>query len=291
MRTRGGAAPPSDDDDAPPEKVYEPIEGGAFTVGNDARPVTVVVPDAYDPTAPMPFVLLLHGYGVSGAQMESLLDFTNFAEANAFLYASPSGTLDASGEEFWNATDACCDFGGTNVDDSSFLRAIVDDAREIANIDPARIFVLGHSNGGFMAQRLACDHADVFAAAVSIAGATSLTDVCAPSEPIAVLAVHGTNDETIAYNGGSLGPGLVYPGAVETAAAWAERNGCDATTVDVGTVDIETIAGAETSVQRHEGCDEGGAAELWTTEGGTHVPRGNADYLPELLEFMTTHAR
>jgi hypothetical protein len=59
----------------------------------------------------------------------------------------------------------------------------------------------------------------------------------------------------------------------------------------VGTIDIETIAGAETTVERHENCDDGGASELWTTTGGTHVPNGNPTYLPELLAFMTTHAR
>ena len=278
-----------DDNDETPAKVFEPLEA-TFTVVAD-RAATVVVPPSYDPEVPMTFVLLLGGYGVSGPQMESLLDFRNFAAANEFMYSSPSGKVDGSGAPFWNATDACCDFEGTDVDDSAYLRAIVDEVREIANIDPARIFVLGHSNGGFMAQRLACDHADVFAAAVNIAGATSLTDACVPSKGVAVLTVHGTNDETIAYNGGDLGGGLIYPGAVETAAAWAQRNECNTTTVEVGTIDIETITGAETSVERYEGCAEGGASELWTTRGGTHVPNGNVDYLPKLLEFMTTHAR
>jgi poly(3-hydroxybutyrate) depolymerase len=127
-----------DDDDDTPEKVYEPIEGGSFTVGEDARPVTVFVPDAYDPDVAMPFVLLLHGYGLSGEQMDGALGFAAFAEASSFIYASPTGLIDSSGGYFWNATDACCDFEGTNVDDSSFLRAIVDDAAEIAHIDPAR---------------------------------------------------------------------------------------------------------------------------------------------------------
>jgi polyhydroxybutyrate depolymerase len=280
-----------DDDDETPAKVYEPIEGGSFTVGDDARPATVFVPDAYDPEVAMPFVLLLHGYGLTGEQMDGALGFAAFAEASSFIYASPTGLLDSGGGYFWNATDACCDFENTNVDDSAYLRAIVDDAAEIAHIDPARVFVLGHSNGGFMAQRLACDHADVFAASVNVAGATSLTDACAPSEGVAMLTVHGTDDTTIFYEGGDLGGGLIYPGAVETAAAWAERNECEATPVEVGTLDLETLAGEETTIERYEGCVEGGASELWTTEGGEHIPNGNADYLPKLLDFMLAHSR
>ena len=49
-----------------------------------------------------------------------------------------------------------------------------------------------------MAHRMACDHADAIAAIVSIAGATFLNpDDCAPSEPVSVLQVHGTNDAVI----------------------------------------------------------------------------------------------
>lgn len=275
---------------APPAKVYEPIEGGSFVVGPD-RPVTVFVPDSYDPMEALPLVLLLHGYGVTGAQMDSVLGFRAFANDNRFITAYPDGTIDSDGSTFWNATETCCDFEGTGVDDSAFLRSVVEEAQDTAHIDPARIFVLGHSNGGFMAQRLGCDHADLFSVVVSIAGATTTQDTCAPSEGIAVLAVHGTNDGTIAYDGGQFGPGLRYPSAPETAAAWAARNACAPDPVDGGALDLETIAGEETRVQRFVDCEDNGAVELWTVSGGTHVPRGNADYLSVLLDFMTTHAR
>ncbi len=283
--TDAGAA-----NDAGHERVYEPIDDGAFLVGEDPRSVAVFVPGDYDPQEALPFVFLLHGYGFTGRAMDDLLDFKAFADANRFIYARPEGTVDGNGSQFWNASAACCDFDGTGVDDSAFLRSVVEAAQQIAHIDPARIWVIGHSNGGFMAHRLACDHADVFAAVISIAGATT-TGACDPSEPVAVLQIHGTSDGTIAYAGDSFGPGLGYPGAVETASLWAERNDCDAATVAGGELDLETIAGAETTVQRHEGCPSGGAAELWTVAGGGHVPNGNASYLPTLLDFLQAHAR
>ena len=106
-----------------------------------------------------------------------------------------------------------------------------------------------------------------------------------------MLAVHGTNDETIAYEGGELAPGFSYPGAQQTAAAWAERNACAPAPVDGGALDLETLAGEETTVERFVECEEDGAVELWTVTGGTHVPSGNANYLSTVLDFMTTHAR
>ena len=65
------------------------------------------------------------------------------------------------------------------------------------NVDPYRIYVAGHSNGGFMSYRLACTHADRIAAIVSLAGATFDTPAdCSPTEPVAVLQIHGTADDT-----------------------------------------------------------------------------------------------
>lgn len=274
--------------DAGAPRVYEDLDD-AFVVDGE-RPVTVRVPTAYDGTTPLPFLLLLHGYGIDGAQMESFTDFRAFAEDNDLLYASPDGTIDSSGREFWNASPACCDFAGTGVDDSGYLRSIIDAARERANIDPGRIFVVGHSNGGFMAHRLACDHADVVAAIVSLAGAVD-EDACAPSQPVAVLQVHGTADDTILYEGGSNGFGLpAYPGAVETASTWASLDDCDEAIEDPTTIDVASnLTGAETRVTRWSGCTPGGASELWTVEGGGHVVVG--DYLGDLHAFLSAHAR
>ena len=293
LAVTGGCAPPNDEPepDEPEPKVYEPIDG-SFEVGGD-RPTNVFVPSTYDPAVPLPLVFLLHGYGVTGPQMDGFLGFNAFADANEFIYAVPDGTVDTSGKPFWNATEACCDFGGTAVDDSAFLKDLVAGAIETANVDPKRVFVLGHSNGGFMAQRLACDHADVFAAVVSLAGASTLTEsACAPSEGVAVLEVHGTEDETILYEGGSFG-GPSYPSAAQTASSWAARNGCDANAIaDATALDMDSgVAGAETTIERYEGCVAGGGAELWTATGGTHVPTPNATYMPKLLEFLLGHAK
>lgn len=273
-----------------PAREYAPIDG-SFVVG-DARPTTVYVPSNYDPAVPMPLVVLLHSYGITGVQIDDYLGFRAFAQANGFITAHPEGTVDASGQPFWNASNACCDFDGTDVDDSAFVRAVVDDAMATANVDPARVYVMGHSNGGFMAQRMACDHADVLAAVISLAGASTLqADACQPSGPVALLEVHGTSDETIAYNGGSVG-GPAYPSAPQTAALWAERNACDDTAVAADAAfDIDQIAGAETSAVSYANCAPGGAAELWTVAGGTHVPSPNASYLDTLWAFLLAHPK
>ncbi len=143
-----------------------------------------------------------------------------------------------------------------------------------------------------MSHRMACDHADTVAAIVSLAGA--LDDMgagCTPSEPVSVLQVHGTMDETILYDGGDL-LGNVYTSASETVAFWAGENGCDATaTNDPASLDLDDgLAGAETTVSRHEGC-AGGEAELWSIQGGSHIPDLGASWAPAILDFLMAHPK
>ena len=90
----------------------------SLTVGG-ARSTQLYVPASYDAATPMPLVVLLHGYTASGAVQETYLQLQKQADAQGFLYVHPDGTLDASKNRFWNATDACCDFQGTDVDDEA----------------------------------------------------------------------------------------------------------------------------------------------------------------------------
>jgi polyhydroxybutyrate depolymerase len=148
-----------------------------------------------------------------------------------------------------------------------------------------------------MSYRMACTHADRIAAIVSLAGATFATSTeCRPSDPVAVLQVHGTADDTIAFAGGSI-EGVAYPGAEETAATWAKYDGCAGgpTAVDQR-VDVDPNlhdgdAPAETTVKRWTGCKPGGAVELWTIQGGNHVPTISSAFGPAVLDFLEAHPK
>lgn len=198
-------------------------------------------------------------------------------------------TTDGSGNQFWDAGLACCNFTGTPVDDLGYLRGLIEEALEEQPIDPDRVYLLGHSNGGFMSYRLGCELADQVAAVAVLAGSdVPGDDECVPTEPISVLHLHGTADMTIDYGGGELA--APYPGAIEVVARWAARAGCDAEAVERTPLDLETaLRGAETTVLAYEGCDDGTAVQLDTIEGGSHVPsldheRVGSDVLDWLLD-------
>lgn len=262
-------------------------------LGGD-RPVELHVPPGYVAGTATPLVILLHGYSASGSVQDVYFGLTAVSDARGFLYAHPDGLVDADDKRYWNATDACCDFAPSKVDDSTYLSNLIEQIKARYTVDPKRVFLIGHSNGGFMSHRMACDHSDQVAAIVSLAGAT-LSDPtkCKPSEPVSVLQIHGTADGTIAYEGGALA-GKTYPSAKATVASWVGIDGCS-TTPDATPppVDVDSkTAGNETTVTRYgTGCKPGGHVELWTIEGGVHIPSLSKTFATSVVDFLYAHPK
>jgi polyhydroxybutyrate depolymerase len=264
------------------------------TVSLADRPFDVFVPSTYDSSTPMPLVVLLHGYGATGAIQEAYFGLQPLAEQRGFLYVHPDGTKDPLGNQFWNATDACCQRLTEDVDDVGYLMALVDDVSSRYSVDPDRIWFLGHSNGGFMSHRLACDRADRVAAIVSLAGATWLDESkCAPSEPVSVLQIHGTEDQTIDYDDGGALFFRGYPGAETTVSSWARKDACTGGLVPVDeTLDLEvSLEGAESTVTRTSGCPDGVDVELWTIVGGAHIPGLSPTFTPMVVDWLFAHPK
>lgn len=260
---------------------------GPRNVGGD-RPTRVFRPFDYDPETPAPLILLLHGYGADGATQDIYFLLTRAANQRGAFALRPDGTENAGGERFWNATPACCDFGGSGVDDVAYLVGLVDEMKANFNIDANRVYAIGHSNGHFMSYRLACDAADTFTAIAGLAGATYWDDAdCDPSQPVSALHMHGTADTTISYDGQVGG----YPGAEESLARFAARGGCTGTTMGENLDLVSTVPGAETVVTQHTGCDESFAFELWRMEGAGHIPGLERDTIPMAVEWLLARSR
>ena len=258
----------------------------------DARPYMLLVPDSYDPATPTPLVVMLHGYGVTGVIQATYFRLLDDADEHGYLLAYPDGTPDAGGNRFWDATDACCNFAGAPVDDVAYLSALLDDVEASYNVDPDRIYFMGHSNGGFMSYRLACDIGERIAAVASLAGATwNDPTACPAAAPVNVLQIHGTDDRTIGYDGGTTGA-ATFPSAPQTVATWADKNGCGGALTDVDTIDLEvTIAGAETQRQEYADCVAGGDVVLWTIDGGSHIPNFDEGFADAVWEWFDAHPR
>ncbi len=253
------------------------------------RPARVLLPEQYSEDRSWPLVMLLHGYTATGAVQDSYLGVSAQRNSYGFVTVIPDGKKDASGRQFWNATDFCCDFGRTGVDDVAYLGALIEEAKQRYNIDASRVYLIGHSNGGFMSYRLACELGDQITAIASLAGTTFLDDAkCTGSDPVAVLQIHGTLDATIAYDGAA----NQYPGAEPTVASWVERNGCAPDGAAGEALDlVGALAGAETDVTTWTGCDGGTSVALWKINSGGHIPIFQGGFMPAVLDFLMDHQK
>lgn len=261
----------------------------------DGRPYGLTVPAGHDKAVPAPLVVVLHGYSSDGAEQAEYFGLADLAEREGFLLAYPDGTRDGIGNRFWNATDACCNFSGSTVDDVAYLDQVIAEIKAGHNVDPRRVYLVGHSNGAFMSHRYACDRPGTVAAIVALAGMQWKDPArcgATPADPVSVLHVHGDQDSVIEYGGGRLF-GAEYPGAEETMATWAAKAGCAGALEATGSrLDLDdAVAGAETRTVRRQGCPAGIDDELWTIEGGGHVPSFNANWAASIYGFLAAHPK
>ncbi len=172
-------------------------------LGGD-RPAMYALPYGFEPSQEMPLLISLHGFTGTAAWHDLYWGLSDLTRELGIMLLMPNGRKNIQGAQFWSATDACCNFGGAPDDDDLYLRGLIEEAQIHFNIDPKRIAVLGHSNGGFMSYRMACDHADLVTHIGPLAGSSfSAQGRCNPSRPVSVFNVHGTWDFTIRYGGRS----------------------------------------------------------------------------------------
>lgn len=147
-------------------------------------------------SAPRPLILALHGARQGGYGMQH---YTGLSEdARDFLVAYPT-TPHRTG--FWQ------------VGDVGRLLALVDAIDRCTPV--STVTAIGFSNGGLMANALACHAADRVRAIVLVASGYEGLGPCRPSRPVSVLAIHGTSDPVVGYGGLKAFVGT-----------WARRDGC-----------------------------------------------------------------
>ncbi|MGA1111456.1 MAG: alpha/beta hydrolase family esterase [Ilumatobacteraceae bacterium] len=175
---------------------------------------------------PAPLLFVLHGFGGTAAMMSesSEIDQT-FADRYDLhpVVVYPNGTGAEDGlPQSWNAGN-CCPFSTFDlVDDVAFFDQLITDLTARYDIDPERVWVVGHSNGGMMAYRLACELSTRITA-IGVAAGAMMIDSCSPTQPVSALHVHGELDTVVPLLGGDIA-GIVFPSARQSVDVFT-RNG------------------------------------------------------------------
>lgn len=232
---------------------------GHIQVGSLTRDYLVVTPPDIAGRDQLPLLLALHGRTQTDADAETISGYDAMALDPGAVVVYPQGYGDA-----WNAGACCAPATTDGVDDVGFLRALIDRMEADYPIDPNRVFVAGGSNGGEMAERAACELSDRIAA-IADASSTLLVD-CHPSQPVSIIAIHGTADVQIPIDGGLTDDPSCQdapcPPFLDVMARWRQIDGCtgDPVTTTEGTLETTTFSP----------CAAGTAVTFIAVDGGTH---------------------
>jgi len=274
-------APVTTGDDAPPPDgaPTEPcgLRGGQrglsqreVTIDGAKRTYLAYLPDG-DAATPMPFVMVFHGFTMSGQLMFDITEYAKLADSEHIALVFPDGqggpnTTIAP----WNVGGSVCPsfFGAPPVatgDDFAFIDAMKADVALDQCIDREHVYVTGFSMGGYFSHHAGCMRPDVRAVAPHSGGTHDLAGCANDRRPIIIF--HGASDPVIPV--GCDDPAATAVQNVEPAAkAWAEHNGCATTTTPVA-VDNATCV-------RFDGCPADGQVELCTFAGMGHCWAGGA---------------
>jgi polyhydroxybutyrate depolymerase len=255
----------------------------SLTVDKQAR--TYIYHKPRHATEPLPVVLVLHDVG--GTAEAALKDYhwLEASDADGFLVVGLQALPVEPGRAAMYQTNPSIWSDGSgrgnakrgNLDDSAYVRAVLEDLGKDFDLDPKRIYAAGFANGGSMAQLLASKLSDKLAAVASVAGHRFTTDT--PHDPEAILLLYGGVDFIDPLDGSAgINPWTrapdPKPAPIKSAEGWAQALGCSNSRATA------TLAHKVSETLWHTCRDGASVTYLVVPDLGHHWPGGEDDQLP-----------
>jgi polyhydroxybutyrate depolymerase len=249
---------------------------GTIVSSGETREYTLHVPPGYDASRPTPLVISIHGAAIWPAAQQALSQWDRVADREGFIVLYPSGRTGQGPRHF-------------DADDVTFIGDLIDSVQRSHNIDPARIYANGLSNGGGLSFLLSCIMPDRIAAVGLVAAAHLFpASLCRDLRPVPMIAFHGTADDDTPYHGGKSGKSWIlpmpFPSIPLVTASWGRRNQC-------APAPVESRVAPDVTRLEYAQCANNASAILYTIHGGGHTwPGGDDAYLPEWFVGTTTQS-
>lgn len=246
---------------------------GTIVSSGEERAYLLHVPRRYDRRKPTPLVISMHGAGLWPAQQMEMTRWNRLADDHGFIVVYPSG-IEGASPRVWHVGDRR---------EVRFISDLIDALEATYNIDPARIYADGFSNGGGMAFVLSCRLSDRIAAVGMVAAAQLLPwNSCTDRRPVPMITFHGTADPMIPYKGGaSPVADNGFPSVPSWTASWARRNRC-------GASPVESVVAPDVTRIEYPDCADGADVVLYRVQGGGHTWPGGTP-MPEWLAGSTSN--
>ncbi len=171
----------------------------AVIAGGVSRAYTLIAPDG--PPASLPLVIVFHGGGQTAAKARGYTRFDEGALREKYVAVYPQGLGNN-----WNDGRQSAGLLGrpaARADDVEFTAQIIIQLTSEHVVDPARVFLVGASNGGMMAMYAGC-RLEKLVAGIAPVVANQPTDWRCGASRLPALFIHGTQDEYMPYAGGQV---------------------------------------------------------------------------------------
>lgn len=236
---------------------------GVTWMGFTARSYNLRVPAGLSGNVPL--LISHHGLGSNAFFQEVATGWSQYADSKKFIVVYPAGS-------FWGqAWDL-----NAGSSDVAFVKKMVDQLKAKYCIDPNKVFAEGGSLGGYMAQRMLCDHEGTFASGVSTISGELTVGGCSVNRPVSMGIVNVEGDPLFPTS----------PQSTDARNAWLTRSACETT----GTADPNSF-GANGKVYECGGSEQ----VLWRTYTGTShaypTGAGLTDFHNRVWSFLNAHPK
>jgi polyhydroxybutyrate depolymerase len=258
--------------------IVDPVDPTLHTItieGMQPRTYYLNVPASYRPGTPTPLLLAFHSRTSTGRTILTSSQILSWADAMNIIVVAVNGAVyeDTSS---WNAGRCCTNAMTYEENDVLLTSTIIDYLKTQTTIDATRVWAMGHSNGGMMAYRLACDLSEKITAVAVVTGAL-VDDTCNPTKPVSTLHIHGNLDTTIPFHGGGK---FETPSIFHSVQEMAYKNSCTGSPRD---------SSDEIEERYIWNCTSGVETQLVNYQEQSHG--WGIGYTEEILRFLFAHPR
>lgn len=276
-------------------------------ISKDGHPKALLeLPRRYKEREKWPLVVNIHGYTGNIFLQYILTRLSIYKDILGFMILTPQGRTDRDGNTFWNGGNFCCDFYETGVDDTLYMKNLIDyiaSHPDFNRVDTRRIYYFGHSNGGFFAYKMACAYPNYVTAVGTLGASLDLRDEngeiiveqdpCPQASAIPIFHIHGTKDKSIPYAGKDYMPEYDFGhiGAREAVERWLYHNRCDMQGDQKRTNASLFIWGKETRVETFSNCENQATVKFATVRRGKHIELLRYRFYKKMLKFFLKYQK
>lgn len=206
--------------------------------GEFNRDYLIHIPPGHDGRSKLPMVVVVHGAFDTAKGIEEIAGFSEIADRENFIVLYPNGIGILGFLQHWNAGHCCGKAQADEIDDVGFVAAAIESAGRRVGVDPARIYMVGFSNGGMFTYRFASEKSHLLAGAAALAASIGsrtpedrkIWKIPRPAHPVPFLIMHGTADKSVPFEGRASqrkGTPRDYQSVEASVGFWRSQNGCN----------------------------------------------------------------